>query len=113
MWVFDAGDDPQTPTAIWALLDIDGEHPLEALRPCHGRQWLVAVHPAWSSPWHDPVPVPGVGCKDSVEAGQVQSRAWNDGCEPGHDVQRLQNHMRRPIPKWPLAAVHHPDMVID
>src|SRR5690606_41301905 len=34
--LLDAGDDPQPAAAVPAGLDVDGEYPLEALRPCQG-----------------------------------------------------------------------------
>src|SRR5690606_20548878 len=34
--LLDAGDDPQPAAAAPAGLDVDGEYPLEALRPCQG-----------------------------------------------------------------------------
>jgi hypothetical protein len=32
-WCLNAGDDTQVPTALLAGLDVNGEHPLEALCP--------------------------------------------------------------------------------
>ena len=32
-WCLNAGDDTQVPAALLAGLDVNGEHPLEALRP--------------------------------------------------------------------------------
>ena len=34
--LLDAGDDPQPAAAVPAGPDVDGEYPLEALRPCQG-----------------------------------------------------------------------------
>jgi len=45
--ILDAGDDPQLPAVASADLGVDGEHPLEALRPGQeplpgGGRWLAA-----------------------------------------------------------------------
>jgi hypothetical protein len=80
-------------------------------RPAHGRHFHPAARPAR----HDLVAVPGVGreyTRDgfapllfalrakravtpacAMKAGEVQSRAWYEGGEPGYEVQWFQYHV--------------------
>jgi len=54
-WRLDAGDDPEPAAALPAGLDVDGEHPLEALRPGEaplavGGRWFAALGCSHGSP---------------------------------------------------------------
>ena len=104
--VLDAGDDPDLSTTGRTGLDVDVEDPLQALRPepapdlirghrCAafgGRLWLIRSLglPALTSlgGGHQGA-VFAVGRKDAVEAGEVDSRLWYQGCQSGDEVQRL------------------------
>jgi len=55
--LLDTGNHSQRAAAIGTGLDVNGEYPLQTLRPTHGRQRLVAIHPAPRLPRHDPGPV--------------------------------------------------------
>ena len=80
--ILDAGDDPHRPAAGRAGLDVDPEHPLEALRPGHrgtafGRRRLLRIRgpgvltaPAPLGRRHAR-PVLAVWRKDAVETAQV------------------------------------------
>lgn len=103
--ILDAGDDPQPPAAAPAELDVDGEHPLEALRPGQsplsvGGQWLAArlslVGGGGASAGHDPGPIRARRREHAVIPRQVGAGFWH---------QRIENVMFSvPIPGalWPM-----------
>jgi len=84
--LLNAGDHPQCPAALSAGLNIDGEHPLEPLRPAHrplpidGR-WLIGLHSLAGRRTrfrHDPRPVAARRCEQAMLPGEVR----------GHERQR-------------------------
>jgi hypothetical protein len=99
-------------------------------RPRHRRRGLVGIHPDPCSPWLDFGTVLEVRGKHPLKPGQIQPRPGHQerqprhgrSCaslrqrhtvHPEHEIQRLQHHVRRPIPKRPLAAINHPAPRID
>ncbi len=56
-------------------------------------------HPTPRAPRQDSGPVLEVGCKDTMEAGEVQTLARHQRRQLGVKVQRLQHHVGRPIPE--------------
>ena len=89
-------------------LDVNRKHPLEALRPAHGCQRLVGIHPTPRAPRHDSGPVLEVGRKDTMEAAKVQTWARHQRRQPGDKVQRLQHHVGRAVPERVFVLVHDP-----
>ena len=106
--VLDARDDPHHPAAGRTGLDVDPKDPLEPLRPSHrgaafgwrrllricgpgvpaalaplGRCHLRAVLAVWR--------------KHAMETGQVDPRFRHQSCQPGNEVQRLEDDMRRAV----------------
>ena len=110
--VLDAGNYPELAATFRAGLDIDGEHPLEPLHPAHrGGRLIDIVAPGALR--HDAGAVFEVGCKYSVETGQIQPRPGNQGRQAGDEVHRFQHDVGRSIPKRMFVAVHDPAPVID
>jgi len=73
--ILNAGDHAQPPAAAPASLDLDGEHPLEALRPCQGplsvggRCLAALAGSGGASLGHDPSPIGARWRKHAVVTG--------------------------------------------
>ena len=106
--IFDARDDPHRPAAGRTGLDVDPENPLEALRPGHrgtafGRCLVLRIRcrgmPASPAPLGrcHPRAVLAVRRKYPVETGKVHPRFRHQGCQPGNEVQWLEDDVRRAV----------------
>ena len=112
-WVLDASDHSELAAAFRASLDVDGEDPLEALHPTHGRHGFVTIHRALRTLRYDAFAMLEVWCEHPVEASEVQSWAWDQCGQAGNKIQRFQHDMGRSIPEGIFVAVYHPSLVID
>ena len=98
--ILDAGDDPHPSAAALALLDLDREHPLQALRPAHPcrrrRPTLLGSSPALArliagfiaAPRHDPCAPAMMRSEDPVKACEVHSGSRHQGGQAGEEIQR-------------------------
>jgi len=112
-WVFNTGNDSELATAFRASLDVDGEDPLKALHPTHGRHRLVAFRRALRSLRYDAFAMLEVWGEYPVKASEVQSRAWDQCGQAGNEVQRFQHDVGRTIPERMFVAVNDTPPVID
>jgi hypothetical protein len=107
--VFDAGNDPGCSSTDPARLNVNIEHPLQPLRPGHGRMtlnWrllllaircfgLVAFSPFCRC--HNR-PVFAVRGEYTVKARQVDSGPGHKSCQFGDEIHRLKDDVGGPIP---------------
>ena len=107
----DAGDDAQSTAALPAGLDIDREHPLEALRPRHPRmpidgRWLATLGNS-ACPGHDPGPLGARRREHAMVPSQVGAGCWYQRSESRNKVLRLENHVRGAIAIRRLECIAH------
>ena len=98
--LLNAGDHPQLPAALSAGLDINGEHPLEALCPRHrplaaSDRCLTALGGSDGvCPGHNLCPVRARRCEHAMVPGQVRAGFWHQRGEAGNKVFGLKDHVR-------------------
>lgn len=106
--VFDTGDDLDGTTAFATGFDVDIEDALEALCPGHGhvafggclilrliKHFSLVVFTTLGRRHQGAVFA--VGCEHAVKSCQVHSGLGHQRCQPGDEVQRLENDMGRTI----------------
>jgi hypothetical protein len=119
--VLNARDDAHRPAAGRAGLDVNTEHPFQALRPGHrgaafGRCRLLGIRglgmPASPAPLGrcHPRTVFAVGRKHAVEARQVDPRFRHQRCQPGNEVEGLEDNVRGAVTVRRLQLV--PDVAV-
>ena len=94
----DAGNDAQAAAALLAGLDVNGEHPLEALCPAHrplpiGGRCLATLSDS-ACPGHNLCPVRARRCEHAMVPGQVRAGFWHQRGEAGNKVLGLKDHVR-------------------
>ena len=93
--------------AFAAGLNVYIKYPLAAL--CKGQRrasfcrcWPLLDYPGLVAPAppgrRHPRPVPSVGRKHTVKAGQIDSGFWHQSREVGNEIQRLKDHMGGGVP---------------
>ena len=89
----DAGNDAQAAAALLAGLDVNGEHPLEALCPAHrplpiGGRCLATLSDS-ACPGHNLCPVRARRCEHAMVPGQVRAGFWHQRDEARNKVLGL------------------------
>ncbi|MCP5472343.1 MAG: MBL fold metallo-hydrolase [Sinobacteraceae bacterium] len=116
--LFDAGNHLELPAAARTGLDVDPEHPLQALGPVHrhmaGRGGLVGAllrlrlaPPLAPMRRRDGCAQPTVRCEHTVVPGQVHPRRRHQCREPCDEIQRLQHNVRGAVAVRRLQGVAH------
>ena len=114
--VFNAGDDFHHTASVATCFNIDIKDALESLRPGHGRaarglglilRFVSAIGfvALASLGWRYQSAVLAVRGKHAVETGEVDARFGHQRCQPGDEVQRLKDHVRRAVPVRCLELV--------
>ncbi len=103
--ILDASDHAQLAAAIRAGLDIDREYPFQSLHPGHGSEGYVRFLLTGFAFWHDRLTMLAIRGEHAVEAGEVQSRARNQGGQAGDEVEWLEDDMGGAVAEWLLELV--------
>lgn len=98
VWVLDASNDAQLAAAFGAGPDVDREYPFQALHPGDGSEGLVSFFFGFALQY-EALAVFAVRSEHAVEASAVESWARYQCCQPGDEVERIENEMRRAVTK--------------
>ena len=92
-WAFNTSDDFDMTAALFTNLNVDIEHALEALHPCHGampffRALVKPIRTALFSLYCNLAALSGcdlntvfaIWCKNTMKSGQVNTRLGNQRC---------------------------------
>ena len=106
--IFDAGNDFHAAATDAARFDVDIEYTLQTLRPAHccmACNRCCAFLPVRFGLTTSASPrrrhqraMLAVGCEHAIIARQIDPWFRHQRRQPGNEVQRLKNHMRRTIP---------------
>lgn len=109
----DTGDDLDRAATVLADLDIDLEHAPEAPGPSHGAMLLgfgrrgCAGQSLAAPGRRDLRTQAAVGCENTVIASEVDAGPWDQGRQPGDEIQWLQQHMRGAVTPGRFERVAH------
>ena len=114
--VLDAGDHREPPAAAAAVLEVDGEHAFESLRPTHGEvpggrlldRACVAVRALAAAGRGDRGAQRRRRGEHAVVPGQVHPRHGHQDGETGEEVQRLEQDVGGAVAVGGLEPIAHP-----